>query len=250
MKRNLTVSIIILNLLLIPVIGIFSNWNLACFFQNFKETLIFEFSIVSLIIALNLYDKFGINKKLTEKRIELVLGLITELKSQEGFGTNIYKNGEYLINPAFYFGVNMTGKASKRLENIENGKNNSFLDEPININQRDFNKAFKKTRRLLNNPIMPKKIVQKSSFLKLSGGFNNEELRARKVIFFVYFKSEAKKELIENDGNTWTVSFNNDCTLREFLVKFEGIFRECQKWANKHSDISEDLNYQNFDLNS
>lgn len=248
-KKYLVIGFIVLNLILIPWIIIHNQWDFEKIIKYAKELAVFEFSTISLIIAINLFDQFGINKKLTEKRIELVLELITELKLQEGFGTHIYKNGEYSVNPPFWFSINMEEKASKMLKQIAGEESQSLLDGPININSHDFDRAFEKTRKLLNNPIMPKNIVQKSRFLKLSGGHNDENLRARKLIVFVYFTPEAKKELIEKNGYNWLVSFNNDCTLREFLLKFENIFKECQKWTDKHSDISEDLNFQNFDLN-
>ncbi|WP_243472532.1 hypothetical protein [Winogradskyella sp. MH6] len=248
-KKYLIFGFIIINLILIPWIVFHNECDFEKIIKYTKELAIFEFSTISLIIAISLFDKFGINKKLTEKRTELVLELIAELKAQEGFGTNIFESGNFITNPPFYFGINMLEKASKMFKHMQNERNQSYLDAPININSQDFDEAFKKVRKLLNNPIMPKSIVQKSSFLKLSGGHNNKELRARKIIVFVYFTSKAKKELIANNGNTWVVSSNNDCTLREFLVKFENIFKECQQWTDNHSDISEELNFQNFDLN-
>ena len=245
MKKKITISIIIINIIAIPIIGESTDWDLVSFYKNLKEILIFQFSIISFIIAISLYDKFGIDKKLTEKRIELVLELITELKAIEGFTTTIYVDGKPLQNVFCYFESNMKKRTIEKFKIIHGG-NNSYIDEPININIEDFNTTFEKVRKLLNSPLIPKSILEKGEFLRRQGGHNNEELRARKAIVYICFSSEAHKKLIQSKGGAFLVSFNNDCTLGEFIIKFEDILKSCQIWTDKYSDISEGLNFKNF----
>lgn len=242
-KRNYIITFILLNLILIPWIVIHNDFCFDKIIKYSKELAIFEFSTISLIIAISLFDQFGLNKKLTEKRVELIIELLTELKKQEGFGSHYKVNKSFRSNPSFYFEKNMALVQSQRYSN------NEYLDNLLNtkilIELTDFDIGFKGVRRVLNNPIMPKSILDKAQFLSIGGGSRSINDDPEELLY-LYFTSEGKKKLVEKDTKYWTFSSKNNCTLIEFLKKFDALFKACEDWTNNHSNMDEELNLKNF----
>ena len=242
-KSNYLILFISLNIFFISWIIIHNDFVFEKIIKFSKELVIFEFSTISLIMAISLFDKFGINKKLTEKRVELIIELLTELKKLEGFGSHYKVKGETLSNPSFYFQKNMVELYQETFSNDDFFKN--LLNTKILINSPDFDFAFNSVRKVLNNPIMPKEIIDKAQFLTIAGGsrsYKNEP----ETLLYLYFSQDGKKKLIQRDTKHWVNSRNNDCTLKEFLNKFDNLFKACEIWTNKHSDIDEELNLKNF----
>ncbi len=242
-KRNYIIAFILLNLILIPWIVIHNDFCFDKIIKYSKELAIFEFSTISLIIAVSIFDQFGLNKKLTEKRVGLIIELLTELKKQEGFGSHYKVNEKIRSNPSFYYEKNMALVQSQRYSKDE------FLDNLLNtkilIELTDFDNGFKGVRRVLNNPIMPKSILDKAQFLGMGGGSRSKDDDPEELLY-LYFTSDGKKKLVEKDTKYWTLSNKNNCTLNEFLKKFDALFKACEDWTNNHSNIDEELNLKNF----
>lgn len=237
------------------IIGVLNIIGFVCFFKYKKpeygkifkytrEALILEFSIISLIIAISLYDQFGLNKKLTEKRVELIIELLTELKRQDGFGTHYKINGGFISNPSFYFQKNI---AKKNIE-IYSDDNSLYdiLNSPIAMELDDFDNAFKRTREILNNPIMPELIVEKSQFLRMDGGIGINKNNQPQKLVFLHFTNEGKIKLVKKETKSWVHSNKNNCSLLEFLEKFDSLFKACKDWTDKHSNMDEELNLERF----
>ncbi|AUC13799.1 hypothetical protein BTO06_00935 [Tenacibaculum sp. SZ-18] len=243
-KKNFIIVFIILNIILISWIIIHNDYCFEKIIKYAKELAVFEFSAISLIIAVSLFDQFGLNKKLTEKRVELIIELLTELKKQEGFGSHFKINGEFMSNPSFYFEKNMVENHKKRFSKDDFFK--KILNTQIVINSTDFDNGFQNVRKVINNPIMPKSIVEKAQFLGISGGMGGSKLNESNELLYLYFTSEGKKELVKKETKYWLFKENNNCTLIEFLKKFDNLFAACEDWTNKHSNIDEELNLKNF----
>ncbi len=204
---------------------------------------IFEFSTISLIIAVSVFDQFGLNKKLTEKRVELIIELLTELKKQDGFGSHYKVNGKIRSISSFYFEKNMATVQRQRYSKEELLGN--LLNTKILIELTDFDNGFNGVRRVLNNPIMPKSIIDKAQFMSIGGGSRSKDDDPEELLY-LYFTSEGKKKLVEKDTNYWIFSSKNNCTLNEFLEKFDALFKACEDWTNNHSNINEELNLKKF----
>ena len=192
----------------------------------FTDALKLLFTALTTIIALKIYDRFGLNKKLSEKRTELIVELLIELKK-------IYFRAQIdnRISAPFY--------ASKNMDN--QFKHIEVKDQNIKIllHLEDFDTATEKIIILKNNPLMPPSISEKLTFLEKSGGQINPELREihRTKLFFTKKSIEAGKE-----ENHWMVKSNNNCSLKEFVLKFNELFIEIEVWIDKHSNLDEKLN--------
>lgn len=67
-KKRIIVAFVILNMISIPWIMIHNDLDIEKVLKYTKELALFEFAIISLIIAVSVFDQFGLNKKLTEKK--------------------------------------------------------------------------------------------------------------------------------------------------------------------------------------
>jgi len=242
-KKKLIIGFIILNLILVPWIIIHNNFDLEKVLKYSKELALFEFAVTSIIIAISLFDQFGLNKKLTEKRVELIIDLLTELKNQSGFGCHYQLKGKLFMSTSFYFEKDM---AKKAIESYSDRDSSGILNTRFMMDSNDFYNGFEKVREVVNNPIMPKSIVDKIQFLGVSGGYSNSEIKEADEIAHIYFTSEYKKKLVKKETKYWCISSRNDCTLLEFLQKFDDLFDACENWTDKHSNINEGLNLDYF----
>jgi len=171
--KILIIGFIILNLILIPWIIIHNDFNLEKVAKYSKELALFEFAVISIIIAISVFDQFGLNKKLTEKRVELIIDLLTELKNQKGFGCHYKLKEKLFMATSFYFEKDMAKKAIERYSNRDSG---DVLNARFMMDLSNFDNGFAKIREVVNNPIMPKSIVDKIQFLGVSGGYGNREI--------------------------------------------------------------------------
>ncbi|MDO6744815.1 hypothetical protein Q4553_09525 [Tenacibaculum soleae] len=212
---------------------------------NIKDFSLFLFSLISITIAISVFDRFGLNKKITEKRIELITELLTELKKQNGFGSS-YRGGCF-ANPSFYYQKNMV-KVNKEIYSKIDGLDN-LLNTRILFSSNDFFNDFKNVRRVLNNPLMPKSIIDKAQFLKESNknfGYPTTTTNHPSKELFLYFTLEYKEKLLKDETEEWMFRFNDSYTLKDFLKEFDVLFDACEKWTIKYSNVIEELNLKNF----
>ncbi len=236
MNIYIIIIIIVFNLIVIYLIFKRNKSSYEKIIKPIKELLFFDFALISFIMAIILFDQYGLNKKLTEKRVELVIELLTELKKQEGFGAYPRIKEKDMGKFSFYYEKNMAKKASREKFFVD------WIHKPIVMESNDLINGFKKVREVINNPIMPLSIVDKSQFLIASGGIGGSKLNDSPELLYIYFTSEGNKEYIETKAKHWVFSNNNRCTLLEFLQKFDDLFIACEDWINKHSDIDVELN--------
>lgn len=222
-----------IHLLLILIVVITTSFYLVI--KDFERTLSYSsellkliFSFITLIIAINIYDQFGLNKKLTEKRVELIIELLTEIK-KISFRAQI-KSGVHMTNINFL--------PSKDIKNYL--KNNSIFENTrVLFKLRERDEIIYKILLIKNNPILPKVISEKLEFIEpktvktpeKSIEFNNAK---------IYFSKDGESKLFEEKD--WFVEFENNCTLKEYINKYEILFIEIEKWINKHSNLDDKLN--------
>lgn len=244
-RKMIFLIFIIINLFLITWIVIHNNFDIEKVLKYSKELASVEFPGVSLFIAISVFDQFGLNKKITEKKVELIIELLTELKNQKGFGAHYEINGGLLSSRPFYFGESMAKNYIDRVTKLESNYLN-FLNSRLKMDGNDYDEAFKKVKKVLNHPLMPNKIVEKAQFLKLSGGLKDIIDTEFVGVVYVCFTNEAKIKLIEGNREDWFFAENNKCTILEFLNKFDELFNVCEEWVSLHSNINEKLNLEEF----
>lgn len=194
-----------------------------------SELLKFIFSLVTVIIALRIYDRFGLNKKLTERRSELIIELLIEIK-QLRFGIYATHEGN-ILGTGLFPQKNMT----KYFDHIDE----NFLSCRPLIYLGDKDERIKKIQLIENNPLLPKSIKQKLEFLTMQGGSRNL-LKQYKGIAKIYF-SNLGKENLKNEDN-WFEEANSKETLKEYLFQFSELIIEMENWIKKHSNLIDELN--------
>lgn len=226
-----------IKVLLLLIFSVLLFTSLYCYYSDFDKAfnnssnfLKLFFSFITLIIALKIYDKFGINKKITEKRVELLIELLIELKKVY-FKINIKTSNSEMNQPFF---------PSKSIKDYLKGFDTEELSRNILFYYAGERDDFVKNIILLkNNPIMPLSIVDKLDFLEYRGGSSPQkqiELYTAKV----YFTQNGAKNLDEK--GKWIVDYKNDCTVEEFILKFESLFIEIENWINEYSNLKDELN--------
>jgi hypothetical protein len=223
--KNQILLIIIIFIILLITLNFF-NKNINESFNLASEILQLIFSIITLVIAINIYDKFGINKNITEKRTELLLKLLIELK---GLNFRVIIKSEKSISLRFFV-------SSKDITKNLDGLSKDQLDTKIIFKINDQNQISEKLKYYNDNPVLPKKIRENLNFLKPSPGdildFNELD-NVSALNFYINDSKTEKTDWIYNE---------NLYNLNEFVIKFRDLFTEIEKWINEHSNLKDDLN--------
>lgn len=222
--------IIIISISLLIFVGLYFYYcDLDKSLGKTSEILKILFSFVTLIIALKIYDRFGLNKKIAEKRTELIVDLLIELKNKS-FRIDVQTNGKR-TNMLFLPKKNIYNYLQVLSKDQLNSKVFFLLEEKENL--------FKKIELIENHPLLPKAIRSKLEFLTVKSGFRpeiNPELHTAQICY----SNEGVKKL--EDKKLWFIIFNNNCSLKEYLIKYQSLFEEIDKWINKYSNLSDELN--------
>lgn len=179
-------------------------------------------SLLTLVIAILLFNKFGIEKPLLQKNIDVVFPLLEKFKNTTLFMEKL--RGEIFL---------MQIQANKpMLYNVKR-----YYDEKLLFSQ-DAISAFKDLTKMSNSSFMPKSIYLKISKLRVdsfSVVIDNEHPRKYATI-----------DLFENFGKRGTqfgLLNGKDMSLFEFLNILDDIKSELINWIDKNSEYSHDLNF-------
>lgn len=175
-------------------------------------------SIVVMIIAILLYDKFGIDKSIKDKNLATALQLLEELKKTF---IDISGKGYILSYRVSTFPINL----------YESSYNTKLLFPKSYLH--DLHNVFSYT----DNIYLPKEIKEKLDKVKPS------------------FLTKSSKEINEEEYGKVTVNFNQDTewmfdgindqkeiTLFEYLVKWDELIMSIKDWCSNNSDTMIDLN--------
>ena len=178
-------------------------------------------SLVTLLIGLLLYNKFGIDKSLRDKQTEVVFQLFTELKKTrfevqaEGLVVNLALD---IINYHFY---------------------EDYKDALIafDVTYRD---GLKNIWDIADNVFLPREIAEKFSTLRMESltGVNKEERDKHKYMLVTLPGYSPKRE-----PNFFGVLNNEDMTVRDFINKWHAIIKTSEGWLKKNSNMDATLNF-------
>jgi len=206
----------------------FNNWNIVKGFDQYSDLIGLLFSIIGIILAIKLYDRFGLNKKLTEKRTDLLIELLNIIKTNKFVVESKYPNGESTIRI-----IPKKGMVKFYGDALKNGELELF----VLFNSQDNLKYTKTIILYTNNLILPKAIASKMNFL-LPNWYSYDKNRSNYNVKLLY--SDGRK--IINDEKKWYWHEDSPLTLREYLTNYENLLVEIENWINKHSNLTEDLN--------
>ena len=185
-------------------------------------TLISSFaSLLTLLIAIILLNKFGIETSLIEKNTEVIFSFIEEFK-QTSF--SVKGNNFVLMIRPFHFSPH------KYSEN--------YYSEKL-IFSLDFVYSLDKLFKIAESPFMPKSIfekINKLAFTNLSMNIADEDLDKYSIVEVL------GNSLIDTKDVKYGLFNSEDMTLFEFLNLIDDLKTEIVSWIEEHSSYTSDLN--------
>jgi hypothetical protein len=173
-------------------------------------------TLIALLIAIFLYERFGLESRFINNQTDKVLELVDLLKGKYIMcETN---NGKYLL-----------GTNRGKIKTIkEFPKFNDFdKNKLILISDEDYKKAWSKILVVKRNYWLPQKIKKKLSFLELIALTNVENAQDEKYVRLDFG--------IETD-KTWSGTIP-EMTFEEFITQLDNLVKSIEKWLKQHSDI-------------
>lgn len=232
MKNSSKIFLIILILLISGAI-IVPFW----FQSDLKEAINISGSLISsiastvtIIVALLLFDRFGVSKKTLDKNVETVFKLLEVIKSK-----TIY--AEYESDS----GVEYNAAISIH-ENLEQFKlNKEMLEKDILFNYEDINNGLSEIHQFRASvwlPVQIRKKIEKILFLSVSSVNDSfiKKNKCVKIYFHLYPEARKEKEV------RWYKTNQKETTFNEFLSNLEDLAAEIKSWLNKHANSELELN--------
>ena len=180
-------------------------------------------TIIALIIAINLYDRFGIESDFKLKQTNKVLELADLLKGN--FFKVQYKNGGYFINLKKDF-----------LKMIDELKTFEWDSEKIIlISLNDFQNTFGEIIALKRSYWLPDSIKEKIKFLEFYGLNDVEDPADQKYVRYHFSNNIDNKEWMETMPTM---------TFREFTKNLYDLVESIEIWLEKNSSVKLNLKFE------
>ena len=178
-------------------------------------------SLGTLVLAILLYSKYGIDTKLIEKNTDIVFKLVTEFNKQF-FIVEGSKSNNYLL--------------IVRLNNKNlNALFSEYLSQPICFTK-DYFEILDPIMSLCNDPFMPPIIAEASKSLSVHCIVGIEDCQDKYAII----KRNAAKL---SDNNFVGLLNEEEITLGEYITTFENFKNVITLWLREHSDNSVEMNF-------
>lgn len=223
--KDLIIVIICFLTLMITIIPYFVYTDFEKSISVSGSLLQVLFSLGTLILAVWIYDKHDSNKKITQERIDLLVSLLVELKLLRFFCSYDLKDGDGGgLN--FFPGANM-------LKYIDDER--EMFDCKVCFSPY-FGSKLRDVYRIKNHPLLPSNIIERMEFLESAGGrsIGKKDYHAK----ILYDTKDIKEKL----NGHWFFSHNNDCTLKEYIIKYQLLFKEIDDWLKNNSNLPEKFN--------
>ena len=163
-------------------------------------------TVVTLAVAISLYDRFGLNAKLIEKSVENVLKL-KELLNAKKITVATSKEIDYVLWPGEKLGID-------HFEQYEEDSKKLVL-----ISSEEYNESMKEILAFINNRDIPLKIKNKMEFLQVIGLGKLDNAIEEYVI--LHFIPKTKEDL-----NV----FMPEITFEGFKNNLEILMTEIENW--------------------
>ncbi|MEO6540068.1 MAG: hypothetical protein ABIN74_03710 [Ferruginibacter sp.] len=176
-------------------------------------------TIATLIIALFLYDKFGINAKFKEKQADTVLELATALKKTQLSAST--KGINYLLHVKQATHSNLDIIPSYKAD-----RNKTLLFST------NYEKLLSPILEFYYSYWLPKEIKEKMKFLDIMALVTVDDSSDEQYV----------KLIINNEKDAfWAQSFPK-LSFEMFSINFHNLLKEVNAWLKIHSSIPVDLN--------
>jgi hypothetical protein len=177
-------------------------------------------SVLTMIIALLLYDRFGLENKFVEHQTYKVLELVDLIKGR----TFIFraKGYDYFVRPSREQLIQYN-----KLKPYQNDRKKIVL-----MNPEDYGRAMTEILAIKRSYWLPDDIKNKMSFLEIGGFFNNEKQMDDSSYVRLDFGSASQED--------WALTIP-EITFENFNDNLSGLVRQIEYWLKTHSDITLDL---------
>lgn len=193
-----------------------------------KDITLMSFSFSTLIIALLLYDRFDYRKHLYKKKLDLVIDLLTELKSSSFHVKFDTTAGTHFA----YFAIKRS--SIKTLENLD------FLKFPICFSDEYRSNYYKSIIPFLENPFLPKEILESLNFLNIGSTHSvNHETKFEERYVKLYLNKFGN---FSDENLLWHAEIMPERTLQKYTLDFYNCLTVIEAWIDKHSNIKSELN--------
>lgn len=190
------------------------NTTLATSF-TILSTLI---SITTLIVAIILFDRFGINAKFKERQVDTILELVNELKA-----IHLSPSSEKIAYANYIRKCKNFERFPKSVYEVDKTK---ILLFPAN-----FEKLISPVFRFYYNPWLPMEIKNKLDFLNIMGSYQADNIS----------NSEYVKLDVNNSGiSPWEATIPK-FTFEMFSINLSILLSTVTKWLSDHSTINIDF---------
>ena len=233
MMKNTSKILLIILILLISSAVILP----FCFQTDVKEAINISgylistiVSAVTIIIALLLFDRFGVSKKTLDKNVETVFKLLEVIKSK-----TICAEYESDSGVEYFAAISISENLKQLIKNKE------MLGKDILFNYEDINNGLSEIHQFRASvwlPVQIRKKIEKILFLSVSS-VNDSFLQKNKCvkIYFHLFPEARKGKEVR-----WYKTNQEETTFNEFLSNLEDLVAEIKTWLNKHANSDLELN--------
>lgn len=186
--------------------------------------------IVTTVIAILLYDKYGVDKKIVDKNLEIVLQFVDELRK-----TTIYIHGESNTGGSYAMMINFWYRPIEK-----NDLMSRYLNDKLFF-KLDYGYALNNLYEIDKNPFMPPEISDK--FQKISLKVLPEITEEEKA--GSYAVATASVNMVELEGKNQIIGKLNGhvFTLGEYIENFIAVRDAIKKWLKAHNVDDSSLNF-------
>lgn len=185
--------------------------------------------VITLLIAILLYNKYGIDKSITDKQLKVVFDIVDELKKTVVFALSTSNTGSFFARLNFW---------TTDVSEFSHISVHNYLDDTVYF-KISYAHAFNHLCELAQEPFAPKEVSEaiRGIQLHMLSEVKQEFRVERYAILF------ANSE--ENVGNEDVVGkFNNkDMTLREYIEKFQKVKESIKTWLLGHGVDPKSINF-------
>ena len=185
--------------------------------------------IVTVFIAILLYDKYGVDQTITDKNLKVVLEIIDELKKKSVIARGESKSGSYYINLNFW---------SSDAQSLNDGVMRRNLDDKVYF-MISYAHEFDRLSELCRDPFAPKEIadaIQKIQLVILPE-IKKEYRGERYAIISTRFDDFSKEDEIVGKFN------DKDMTLRDYIQNYQAVKTSIKSWLISHNVDEKSLNF-------
>lgn len=194
-----------------------------------KDITVTSCSFFTLILAILLYDRFDYRKTIFQRKLEIVLDLLVNLKSSD-FHIKYYCDGKSTSVVAFE--IKRDSLKRKVQEKYLHGL--FCFDNNYEVFFR------KKILPFINNPFMPKEISESLYFFRLKSYHSINHLPDFQYKYIrMYYEGDIK--FTDENVQLFTES-SQTLTFKSYLDSYANCLDIIENWINKHSNIKSDLN--------